>query len=306
MAQNPLIGSRISLISKKNIRYEGVLYSINEVDATVALQNVKSFGTEGREKADPTVTFVPPQDAIHPYLVFRGSDIKDLHVHEQVQATPPASQTGSTDVPGSEKKSAKSKDQGPKQSTGSPPSEMPKLKNSEKSGLDKERSSEGGKSRTSSRKQQRPRRNPQHQVGTGASLLNRKARGVVDSNSLPTPNDDFDFESNLANFEKEDKEDEEEPKSYEKDDFFDSISCDALDKQNGNDNRLRGAQERSLNTETFGAVALNGNRRYNRRGRGGGRGRGRGRGRGGRGRGRGRGRTNNEQMTNPNKVVEAS
>jgi len=79
---------------------------------------------------------------------------------------------------------------------------------------------------------------------------------------------------------------------YEKDDFFDSISCDALDKKSGVDNRLRGKQERSLNTETFGATALNSQRR--RRGRGGGRGgyNGRGGGRGsykGRGRGRGRG-----------------
>jgi len=41
-------GNRISLISKKNIRYEGILYSINEQSATVALKNVKSFGTEGK------------------------------------------------------------------------------------------------------------------------------------------------------------------------------------------------------------------------------------------------------------------
>lgn len=79
---------------------------------------------------------------------------------------------------------------------------------------------------------------------------------------------------------------------YEKNDFFDSISCDALDKQSGIDNRLRGKEERNLNTETFGATALNSQRR--RRGRGGGRGyngRGRGSGRGGyRGRGGGRGR----------------
>jgi len=95
MAQNPLIGSRISLISKKNIRYEGKLYSINEQDATVALKNVKSYGTEGREKSDSKATFVPKQDAIHPYLVFRGSDIKDLHVHEQV-AEPVQQQKQST------------------------------------------------------------------------------------------------------------------------------------------------------------------------------------------------------------------
>jgi hypothetical protein len=125
-----------------------------------------------------------------------------------------------------------------------------------------------------------------------------------------TPEEEFDFQSKLAEFTKEgdddnndvDEEDagdtpNEAPATapataYEKDDFFDSISCDALDRQAGIDNRLRGATERSLNTETFGAVALNSQRRRRRGGGRGGRGRG-GRGRSGRGRGRGgRGRNN--------------
>lgn len=110
-----------------------------------------------------------------------------------------------------------------------------------------------------------------------------------------TPHEEFDIQSKLAEFTKdetaEDQPDDpgdslEPSKSYEKDDFFDLISCDTSDRQDGVDNRLRGAKERNLNTETFGAVALNSQRR---RRRGGGRG-GRGRGRGGRGRGRGRGR----------------
>jgi protein LSM14 len=116
------------------------------------------------------------------------------------------------------------------------------------------------------------------------------------------PTGDFDFQSNLAQFSKGGDEEEEDDGgdtldggtgNYEKDDFFDSISCDALDKMQGVDNRLRGAHERSLNTETFGAVALNSQRRRRRGGGGGGRGRGRGHGRGGpggRGRGRGSGR----------------
>jgi hypothetical protein len=87
------LGSRISLISKKNIRYEGILYSINEADATVALQDVKSFGTEGRLlDATGFSTFVPPNDQVHAYLLFRGQDIKDLHVHEMLPGVvlPPA------------------------------------------------------------------------------------------------------------------------------------------------------------------------------------------------------------------------
>jgi protein LSM14 len=35
----PYVGSKISLISKSDIRYEGTLYTINPVESMVALQN---------------------------------------------------------------------------------------------------------------------------------------------------------------------------------------------------------------------------------------------------------------------------
>ena len=84
--------------------------------------------------------------------------------------------------------------------------------------------------------------------------------------------------------------------SYQKSSFFDTISCDALDRLEGNSGRMKAYEERKLNTETFGAVGLNNRRSFRggRGGRGGRRGGGNGgyRGggyRGGRGQGRGRG-----------------
>lgn len=105
----PYIGSKISLISKAQIRYEGILSSVDTDRSTVALakgrliglkgrhlwhffnnyyiqififlnfwSTVKSYGTEDRHTDRP----VPPKDEIYEYIIFRGSDIKDITVSE--------------------------------------------------------------------------------------------------------------------------------------------------------------------------------------------------------------------------------
>ncbi|XP_008291659.1 protein LSM14 homolog B-like [Stegastes partitus] len=74
----PYIGSKISLISKAQIRYEGILSSVDTDRSTVALAKVKSYGTEDRHTDRP----VPPKDEIYEYIIFRGSDIKDITVSE--------------------------------------------------------------------------------------------------------------------------------------------------------------------------------------------------------------------------------
>lgn len=77
------IGSKISLISKSEIRYEGILHDINNVDSSLTVQNVKSYGTEGRKKVGPQI---PPSAEIYDYIVFKGTDIQDIQI-EQVCST---------------------------------------------------------------------------------------------------------------------------------------------------------------------------------------------------------------------------
>ncbi|KAF7714088.1 Uncharacterized protein PECH_001969 [Penicillium ucsense] len=81
MDMNHLIGQRFNLISKSQIRYVGTLHEINPEASTIALENVKSFGTEGRRK-NPAEE-VPPSANVYEYIVFRGSDVNDISIADE-------------------------------------------------------------------------------------------------------------------------------------------------------------------------------------------------------------------------------
>uniref|UniRef100_A0AAR5QJU4 DFDF domain-containing protein n=1 Tax=Dendroctonus ponderosae TaxID=77166 RepID=A0AAR5QJU4_DENPD len=81
----PELGSKISLISKADIRYEGRLFTVDPQECTIALASVRSFGTEERDTQFP----VPAQNQVYDYILFRGSDIKDIRIMNNVAHAQP-------------------------------------------------------------------------------------------------------------------------------------------------------------------------------------------------------------------------
>lgn len=67
-------------VTNPPIRYVGTLHEINSDDSTVSLENVRSFGTEGRRGGGEDEA--APSDQIYEYIVFRGKDVKDLRVEQ--------------------------------------------------------------------------------------------------------------------------------------------------------------------------------------------------------------------------------
>lgn len=65
---NKLNESRVRIITHSNLRFEGVIYQINKNEKTIALKDVRNFGTEERE----VEKFVPPSNMIYDFLVFKS------------------------------------------------------------------------------------------------------------------------------------------------------------------------------------------------------------------------------------------
>lgn len=92
---------------------------------------------------------------------------------------------------------------------------------------------------------------------------------------VSVPNEEFDFEAELEKFDKQKLLEEaghalSQEQVYKKDDFFDTLSCDALERQNGTaDRQNRRAMQRRTDVATFGSAAGRGRSTRGRRGRGG-------------------------------------
>ena len=67
--------------TNKRDSYVGTLHEINPEDSTIALENVVSHGTEGR-RGNPSEE-IAPSASVYEYIVFRGSDVKDISVAEE-------------------------------------------------------------------------------------------------------------------------------------------------------------------------------------------------------------------------------
>jgi len=218
-------GTKISLISKSDIRYEGILEEINAESSTIALSQVRSFGTEGRI-GDPTRE-IAASPAVYIYICFRAGDVKDLHVVESAapQHAPPQvpddpailgtakppqahsfpheptapSSMPSVSKPSSKPSSREPKTQEPKASgstaTTSKPESTPKPAPTVYS-RNQNHSSPTTPSINSSPTQHPHHGHHHHHSGRGRG---RGGRG----NSAPVPKDDFDFEASNAKFSKD-------------------------------------------------------------------------------------------------------
>lgn len=320
-----LIGSVISLVSNKDIRYEGVLYAIDQEKSSVTLQSVKCFGTEGRTGAGQEYL---PDDKVYDYILFEASDIKDLHVHEAASAPAPAP-SPAKDVPSSTPSPTQQPSQQQQPLTKSAPPQRQQQQQARPAAGGRGGASRGGRgSYGGGRGGVRGRGGREGGgalPGTGGHLLGRRGKTEGGASGGPEKGQgEFDFESALQGFNKEEemaklsvKEEAggeggavgsegtggaagegtiPEVKKYDKSSFFDDLSTGP-----GAGGRPSMAEERKTNMDTFGVAALHNpqHRRYGGRGggrggpyRGGGGGRGGGRGRGGGyrgGRGGGRG-----------------
>ena len=283
MSGIPYLGSKISLISKSEIRYEGILVDVNPQESTITFEQVRFFGTEGRRPTDE----IAPMDKVFDCVVFRSADIKDLQVYEtpkeEIKITQQKDEFPDPAVVSFAAKSSspgqtggfhyQSKSKTTTENTNSSEEvKMPKINvNNYASAaasvsLNNQHQHQSHQNQTKSFSTSNSNSNSNYTRNRSTSnfTYNRPSTRVV------VPKSEFDFSQSNAKFSKDGGEEESTTvPSYNKNlSFFDDISCQA------NTETSRGGlrNDRNLNMETFGQAAPP--RRYGGGGYRGGRGRG--------------------------------
>lgn len=77
MQNDKLIGSTISIITKAKVRYEGVLIQTDRKERSMKLENVKSYGSEGRRDGQGEV---PEKDERIASVVFKVDHIENFEI----------------------------------------------------------------------------------------------------------------------------------------------------------------------------------------------------------------------------------
>lgn len=258
----PYIGSKISLITNSELRYEGTLININTAKSTVTLRDVRMSGTENRKAPH----FVLPSNEIFDYIIFNGKDIKDLTVSEPGFSIKEDPAVVAVNVPPAGYA-------GPNDSYVNDPSVMPMR---HRGGAPDMYSPMGDPRRNLRRDYDQPRdysyhpnRAPMYRGGRGGSSFPSNPRHVVGeltaqpNNSLKTQvASAFDFETSNKQFTKEKTVGEGQngetalaPPYDQKSSFFDNISCETLNRQRGRESRVDREKQREVDAETFGAAA---------------------------------------------------
>lgn len=283
------VGDLINLISKSEIRYEGQLHSINTEENTVSLSNVRIFGTEGRKNG---VGEVPPTDQIFEFIVFRGSDIKDLTVFRDGNS-PQARDPAIVEVHNPTTATATSRGRGGR-AGGAGAAGAPSGGRGGRGFYDEAPSygrGNGGNNRRGGygggRYHNNNNNNRNHHGGGGYGGSRGGANGnyrrnfrdqhtgqdfqPVTGGQVEKFEGDFDFTKSREEFEKKKTEFEKakedaksHAKAYNKSSFFDTVSCDQKEKTQS----MNRAEMRKADTETFGSEMVSSMRGF-RRGRGG-------------------------------------
>eukprot|EP01055_Gregarina_sp_Pseudo9_P004804 Gregarina_sp_Pseudo_9__4803@NODE_501_length_2691_cov_281_032051_g472_i0_p1_GENE_NODE_501_length_2691_cov_281_032051_g472_i0NODE_501_length_2691_cov_281_032051_g472_i0_p1_ORF_typecomplete_len360_score70_97LSM14/PF12701_7/1_3e28FDF/PF09532_10/1_4e04FDF/PF09532_10/0_076FDF/PF09532_10/1_5e10SMATX/PF14438_6/0_0086Toxin_9/PF02819_15/0_37_NODE_501_length_2691_cov_281_032051_g472_i0721082 len=281
----PYIGSKISLVTNSELRYEGTLININTVNSTVTLRDVRMSGTEGRKAPHG---YVMPSSEVFDYIIFNGKDIKDLTVSEpafsvkedpavvavNVAPPPPQGSMGYADHHGmGDMHHHGYADMGYNRPQNNPMVESYAPRGFSPAG----RGAMYGGGRGGRDFYNYPGGVSRGGFGRGGrGGMNVNSKNIVGeltaqpNNSLKTQvAQAFDFEENNQKFEKDKIAEAEGVKgAYDKtQSFFDNISCETLNRQHGRDSKVDREKQRELDTETFGpAAALSRGPRYYRRG----------------------------------------